>query len=70
MVSGPNSGRELRRKRGQAVRLHAEEDDIGRADRRQVAGDLRPDLEIAVRARPRAGRAPASRADAGRARTA
>jgi hypothetical protein len=29
------------------VRLDAQEDDVGLADRRQIAGDLRPDLEVA-----------------------
>ena len=33
------------------MRLDAEEDDVGGADRRQIAGDLRPDLEVAVGAR-------------------
>ena len=36
-VSGPKSGRELGRQRGQAVRLDAEEHDVGGADRRQIA---------------------------------
>ena len=40
-----------RRQRRQTVRLDAEEDDVGRADRRQIAGDLRPDLEVAFGAR-------------------
>ena len=31
--------RQLRRERGQAVRLHAENDDVGRADRGEIAGD-------------------------------
>ena len=31
------------------VRLDAEEHDVGRADRREVAGDRRPHLEVAVR---------------------
>ena len=61
---------QLRRERGQAVRLHAENNHVGLADRVQVAGDLRLHLEIAVRADRREGRAPASRADAGRGRTA
>ncbi len=33
------------------MRLDAEEDDVGGADRRQVAGDLRPDFEVALGAR-------------------
>ena len=33
------------------MRLDAEEHDVGLADRRQIAGDLRPDLEVAVGAR-------------------
>ena len=37
-VSGPKSGCSVRRQRGQAVRLDAEEDDVGLADRRQIAG--------------------------------
>ncbi len=46
---GAEQRREPRRQRGQAVRLDAEKDDIGRADRREVVGDLRPHLEVAVR---------------------
>ena len=42
---------ELRRERRQAVRLDAEEYDVGLSDRRKIAGDLRPHLEVAVRAR-------------------
>ena len=41
---------QLRRERRQAVRLDAEEDDVGRSDRRQIAGDIRRDFEVAVRA--------------------
>ena len=33
------------------MRLDAEEDDVGCADRRQIAGDLGPDLEVALGAR-------------------
>src|SRR5262249_41051721 len=37
-----------RRQRRQAVRLDAEEHDVGPADRPQIAGDARLDLEVAV----------------------
>ena len=39
---------ELRRQRGDAVRLYAENDDVRPADRVQIAGYLRLDLEVAV----------------------
>ena len=38
---GPEERRERRREAGQAVRLDAEEDDVGRADRREIAGRRR-----------------------------
>jgi hypothetical protein len=40
------------------VGLDAEEDDVGRADRGEVAGRLRCDLEVAVRADPSRRRVP------------
>ena len=41
---------QLRRERGQAVGLHAEEDDVGLANRGEIAGHGGLHLEIAVRA--------------------
>ena len=39
-----------RRQGGEAVRLDAKKDDVGGADRGEIAGDLRLDLEVAVSA--------------------
>src|SRR6185503_11535804 len=39
---------ELRRQRGQAVRLDAEEDDVGGADGAEVAGRMGLDLEVTI----------------------
>ena len=41
---------QLRRERRQTVSFHAEKNDIGRPDRREIAGHPRLHLEIAVRA--------------------
>ena len=67
---GSEQRRERRRQRGQRVGLHAEDDDVGVADRRQVAGDRRAGPRTAPRRRSPARRAPASPAGAGRGRTA
>src|SRR6185503_13982701 len=43
--------RDLRRKAGESVRLDAEKDDVRGADCLEVAGHLRPDLEVTLGAR-------------------
>ena len=44
----PEERPDLRRKAGKAVRLDAEKDHVGGADRSQIPRDLGPDLEVAV----------------------
>ena len=46
-VSAPKSGRSCGASAREAVRLDPEKHDVGRANRTQVARDLRSDLEIA-----------------------
>ena len=45
---GSEQDAQLRGERRQAMRLHAEKDHVGGADRSQIPRDLGPDLEVAV----------------------